>query len=62
MTIKPISESTHPLVELISPESAQALHEAEIALKKANPFFVRVIDNTLVTEAEYQDWLLRRVG
>jgi len=31
-------------------------------LRRANKNFRRVIDGVLVTEAEYQDWLARRIS
>lgn len=41
------------------PQAGPALEQALSELRKANTAFRRVIDGTLVTEAEYQDWLSR---
>ena len=40
----------------------ETFQQAIAELRLANKNFRRVIDGTLVTEAEYQDWLARRLG
>ena len=40
----------------------ETFKQAIAEIRKSNKNFRRVIDGTLVTEAEYQDWLARRLG
>lgn len=49
--------NTYPLEELVSIESLAALSAARAAINAANPYFVRVIDNVIVSEREYQNWV-----